>query len=104
MTGLNQAEFAAEIDVSAGTIRNYELGKVEPRRIVLKQWGLRSGVPLYWLVRGIGENEESPSGGPDGDSGVHPSGLEPETHWLRVVRDAGLSVPERQREFEPAAA
>ena len=65
VTGLGQSEFAAEIDVSRRTVGNYESGSVAPRRIVLKAWALRSGVPLEWLETGS-VTHESPSPGGDG--------------------------------------
>lgn len=59
ITGLSQAEFGKEIDISASTVSNYEAGRVEPRRIALKQWALRAGVPLEWLIT---DDETSPDG------------------------------------------
>ena len=52
VTGLDQTQFAAEIDVSRGTVSNYEQGRTNVRRIVLKAWALRSGVPIEWIETG----------------------------------------------------
>lgn len=52
LTGLEQAEFADELGISRGTVRNYELDHVVPRKIVLRAWAMRTGVPVQWLVNG----------------------------------------------------
>ena len=52
LTGLEQADFADELGISRGTVRNYELDHVAPRKIVLRAWAMRTGVPLQWLVNG----------------------------------------------------
>ena len=61
--GLEQGQLAADIDVSRSTIGNYESARVTPRRIVLRAWALRTGVPLEWLERGEGETHEPWPGG-----------------------------------------
>src|SRR5690606_27177162 len=64
VTGLEQEDFAAEIGVSRGTVRNYETGattRVKP--IVLKAWALRSGVPLHWIQTGESPRQGDPDGG-----------------------------------------
>jgi len=76
-TGLEQAEFADELGISRGTVRNYELDRVAARKIVLKAWALRTGVPLEWLETGKSPRQD---GGPDGGSrDVRPKGFEPPT-------------------------
>lgn len=65
--GLKQADFAAEIDISARSVHNYENETVSPRRIVLKAWALRTGVPLEWLETG---NIPADNNGGDGDEGM----------------------------------
>ena len=60
--GLSQSEFASEIDVSPRSISNYESEAVQPKKIVLKAWALRTGVPLEWLETG-----HAPSGNDSGD-------------------------------------
>lgn len=49
-SGLDQSELGERIDVSRRTIGNYEVGRVEPRMIVMKQWALATGVDLAWLI------------------------------------------------------
>lgn len=63
--GLEQAELARDIDVSRNTVHNYETEKVAPRRIVLRAWALRTGVPLEWIETGV-----APGGGGDPHEGL----------------------------------
>lgn len=102
LTGLNQTPFAAQIDISTGTVQNYELAKVEPRRIVLKQWALRSGVSLKWLETGF--DEESPSGSDPGGQ-VSPSDDGPDRHGNLYKRDVArvYAFPEQEKTMEVAA-
>lgn len=78
--GLGVSEFAEEIGVHRRTVSRYESGAKPPKSILLL-WQMRTGVPVQWLLTG----EE-----PGGPSGVHPPGLEPGTHWLRVQPDLDL--------------
>ncbi|MGX7679111.1 helix-turn-helix transcriptional regulator [Jatrophihabitans sp. DSM 45814] len=64
--GLDQGSLAEAIEVSRNTISNYESGRVTPRRIVLRQWSLRTGVPLEWIETGNAERHR-PDGPDDGD-------------------------------------
>lgn len=63
LTGLDRQDFAAEIDVSRNTVTNYEMGHTTPKRLVLKAWALRTGVPLVWLETGIAPADDG--GGDD---------------------------------------
>jgi transcriptional regulator with XRE-family HTH domain len=99
---LDQAAIADALGVSRQTVSNYERGFTKPRKLVLKEWALVTGVDLGWLTTGQ-EEDESPSGpgGSTGDEGqrsseVHPLGLEPRTHWLRVSGDLAPVTPLRQ--------
>lgn len=80
LTGLGTAEFADVLGVSRNTIGNYEADRVQPRRIVLRAWSLRTGVPVAWLETGESPRQD----GPDGGSAalVRPPGLEPGTRWF----------------------
>jgi len=69
LTGLEQAEFAAEVGISRGTVRNYELEAVKPRRPVLVAWAFRTGVPLAWLETGA-----RPAGPTGPDQGLRVTG------------------------------
>lgn len=76
-TGLEQAEFATEVGISRGTVRNYELEAVKPRRPVLVAWAFRTGVPLNWLETGESPRQVDPDGGdalPRLDLNQRPSG------------------------------
>ncbi|MDO5633294.1 MAG: helix-turn-helix transcriptional regulator [Micrococcus sp.] len=74
MTGLSQAQFAKRIEVSVGTIGNYEAGRRAPRAIVIRAWALATGVPRPWLETG-----EAPSPSGDGASSeCTPRDLNPE--------------------------
>lgn len=66
--GVDQRQFADELGIARATVSNYERGAVQPRKIVLKAWALRTGVPLEWLETG-----EVPSGnnGGGGESMVN---------------------------------
>lgn len=81
--GVGVDEFASEIGVSRNTVTNYEKDHVKPRKIVMKAWALRTGVPIFWLETGIAPTP-SPSGDEIGASpdNVRSKGLEPPTFWL----------------------
>jgi transcriptional regulator with XRE-family HTH domain len=59
---LGQRELAAAVDVSKGTVTNYEDRRNQSARkdIVLKRWALATGCSYEWLK----------SGGPDGQDGL----------------------------------
>ncbi len=67
LTGLTVKEFAAEIGISPKSVNNYEGDHVEPRKIVMNAWAMRTGVPLIWLEKGIAPGDHG--GGDDGESG-----------------------------------
>lgn len=77
--GWNQEELAHAIDISKNTVSSYETGRVKPRRIVLKQWALATGVPLEWLLSG-----EAPAvpKKPDNDGQTHPDNPERTVTYL----------------------
>lgn len=59
--GLDQDQLAARIDVSRGTISNYETGAVTKlKSLVLRQWAFACGVDYDWLRTGL------VASGPDG--------------------------------------
>lgn len=102
-TGLSQAQLAKAIDVSPKTVGNYEAGRVETRRIVLRAWSLRTGVPLMWLETG-----EAPS--PEGNGASDGAPYQNRTGDLfitsRTVRGAEqvVSIDRRRREAAPLVA
>lgn len=71
LTGLDQVQFATEIDISRNTVGNYENGNVKPRRLALKAWAMRTGVPLEWLETGVASS--SPDGGGSVTSDTQPT-------------------------------
>ena len=74
--GLEQGDLAERMGVSRGTVSNNELGKVAPRRIVLRAWALATGVDVGWLETGIAPRPEPghDEGLPRLDSNQQPSG------------------------------
>ena len=65
LTGLDQAQFAEEIGVSARSVGNYESDKYRSKRkrLVLRAWALRCGVPVEWIETGVAPT-------PDPDPGI----------------------------------
>lgn len=81
LTGLEQGPFADELGIARGTVGNYEHGRVAPRKVVLKAWAMRTGVPFEWLATGVAPTQEGPGPGVNQDLGrpAPPAGLEPES-------------------------
>ena len=88
LTGLDKGQFADELGVSRNSVANAEAGHSQPRRITLRAWALRTGVPLEWLETGKTPAGQSPSGGSHQDEVRH-QGLEPRTRWLAVTAGQG---------------
>lgn len=65
LTGLDQADFAAEIGVSRNTVGNAETDAVKVREITVRAWAMRTGVPVAWLQTG-----RPPETAPDGGGGI----------------------------------
>lgn len=63
LTGLEQGPFADELGIARGTVGNYEHEHVAPRKVVLKAWAMRTGVPLEWLETGVAPTMEGPGPG-----------------------------------------
>ena len=77
LTGLDQGPFADEIGVSRGTVSNYEAGKTTAiKRLYLRTWAMRTGVPVEWLATGQVTRRPTPPEGelPRHDSNVQPAG------------------------------
>lgn len=51
-SGISSNEMAEHLDVSRTTISNYIHGRTEPKRSTLRDWAMRTGVPLEWLESG----------------------------------------------------
>ncbi|WNM27512.1 helix-turn-helix transcriptional regulator [Demequina capsici] len=81
--GLNQFELAEKIGIGRASVQNYETGRIDPKPLIVKQWALVTGVPVYWLQWGM---DEAPTGPvPDRGFGelvftaARPEGFEPPT-------------------------
>lgn len=104
VAGLTPEEMAEALDVSRNTIGNYRSGRTKPSKLQVKEWAIRTGAPLEWLVSGRMPDDEAPRPEEDEGQSVHPPGLEPGTHWLRAM---GVVTPIRRigrLEPIPAAA
>lgn len=87
LTDLDREQFAAELGVSRQTVGNAELDRVKPRKIMLRAWALRTGVPLVWLETG-----EAPRPSDEGPRVVRHQGLEPRTRWFGGSAGQGDTV------------
>jgi transcriptional regulator with XRE-family HTH domain len=52
---LNQSDFAESLGYGRGVIENIELGRVEPKPLLLQQICKMHNVDLYWLETGEGD-------------------------------------------------
>lgn len=83
-SGLDQGQLATLIGISRTSVSNAEVGKHEPRRILLNAWALATGVPVSWLETGAEQQSPHPSD-PDGGEAVEPPEvIETSTFSLRV--------------------
>lgn len=62
-------EMAAHLDVSRTTISNYINGRTEPKRSQIRDWALRTGVPMEWLETGAETPGAPDDGTPSEDTG-----------------------------------
>lgn len=122
--GLSQFDIAERIGIGRASVQNYETDRTEPKALIVKQWALATGVPVYWLQWGMDEAPTGPM--PDrgfGElqfTGARPEGFEPPTFWLGAtpayatpgsVTDIGskravaqrVERRQRLREHKPAA-
>lgn len=68
ISGVSSQEMAATLRVSRNTVSNYIHGNTQIPYLALREWALRTGVPLEWLENGV-LNDESPSGSdPEGQA------------------------------------
>lgn len=50
------SDMADALGVSRNTISNYTSGRTSPSRLQVKEWSVRTGAPLEWLLDGIDPN------------------------------------------------
>ena len=50
--GVSVQEMADHLVVSRTTVSNYIHGRTTPTRSTLRDWALRTGVPLHWIITG----------------------------------------------------
>lgn len=105
VAGLTSIEMAAHLGVSRTTISNYTNGRTEPSRSVLRDWALKTGVPLEWLETG------TVTGGPDNpgesllsDSNRRPAAYKAASSRLELKVGTRWGGQDAPAELEPAAA
>ena len=62
VAGLSIDDMAEALDVSRNTIGNYRAGRTSPSKLQIKEWAMRTGAPLEWLMYGTepGNGPEAP--------------------------------------------
>ena len=92
VAGLNNLDMAEALDVSPNTISNYTNGNTRPRKLYIREWALKTGVPLEWLETGefpgTPETEKAAARRASGGHGIMrlvepPTGIEPVTCGLQ---------------------
>lgn len=92
VAGLTSQDMAEALEVSRNTVSNYINGNTKPRKLYLREWALKTGVPLEWLETGafpgIPETEKATARHASGGIGIMrlvepPVGLEPTTCGLQ---------------------
>lgn len=92
VAGLTSQDMAEALEVSRNTVSNYINGNTQPRKLYLREWALKTGVPLEWLETGefpgTPETEKAATRHASGGIGIMhlvepPVGLEPTTCGLQ---------------------
>ena len=47
---MGQVELAGMIDVARNTVANYERGATRPKRYIVREWAVVTGVDFDWLM------------------------------------------------------
>lgn len=70
VSGISVSEMADLLTVSRNTIGNWINGRAEPRPRDMRDFALKTGMPLEWVRDGISpsDNDSGPSGGVSKDS------------------------------------
>ncbi|KQQ22569.1 hypothetical protein ASF48_05130 [Rathayibacter sp. Leaf299] len=66
IAGTTREQMATALDVSPNTIGNYTSDRTKPSKLQVKEWAVKTGVPVQWLLTGDASEND---GGPD-DGGV----------------------------------
>lgn len=102
--GMNQATFAAALDVHPQTYAAWETdrNRVPDPRTIARKLKLLTGVPMWWFL-----DSEPPHGpGSPGEGVARPKGFEPPTSWsvgqrtatsIDTTRDLARVIPLRRR-------
>lgn len=96
-------QMAEAIDRSERTVGNYTSGRTMPDKLVVKEWAIRTGVPLVWLQTGRFPDEGTKKGPaseetgpllPEMDSNHQPAGysLAPKTRATLAAVPAKTNV------------
>lgn len=87
--GLTAQELAERMGVSRDVVSRAENGRRKPRKIVFNAWALATGVPVTWLIDGVGQMTPE-----DPDDPARPRGFEPLTFCLEVADNVTRLFPE----------
>lgn len=52
LANISSNEMADHLEMSRTTISNYINGRTNPKRSIMRDWAIRTGVPLTWLETG----------------------------------------------------
>lgn len=92
VAGMTNLDMAKVLEVSPNTVSNYINGNTQPRKLYLREWALKTGVPLEWLETGefpgTPETEKAAARHASGGIGIMhlvepPAGLDPATCGLQ---------------------
>lgn len=61
--GMDQSQLAEMLEVSRGTVANYERATVPARPLMVKMWAMATGVDAEWLRTGEDPRQGEPDGG-----------------------------------------
>ena len=85
VAGMTNLDMAKVLEVSPNTVSNYINGNTQPRRLYLREWALKTGVPIEWLETGNfpGGNKKTPTPKSEGQS-VGPARIELTTSTVKT--------------------
>ena len=81
ISGTKSEDMADYLEVSRNTISNYINGRTAPKKVYLREWALKTGVPLSWLETGVFDDPDAPVG----PAGIEPTTSTVESHRLAPV-------------------